>query len=326
MTVIADIERITAQDVDTEALQAVIDAFTNLSGRLLPEIELIILRLGEQPTQAQVNQAVRQIEELLAEELDDFAGYLNVILPQYEQQGFEFGTSQALLLMAVVFAFANIEQEPNSVPDAGDILGQMLAVGSPLYERLQIYGAYHAQQIADALKRILADGVGTREGARTIAEILRAVELALANPLADALRLTRTALLYAQREATRLNYLANSDVISGWQWFATLDDRVCMSCVVMHGTIHSLDETLQDHHNGRCAMIPIVGEPVLDSDAGIQWFESLSEVQQKAMLGVGKFDAWKAGNFDLPAVSVVYNDSVYGDMRREATLKELAER
>lgn len=323
MTLLDDIQQVTSQDVDTEALQAVLDAFVSLSGRLTPEIELRILRLGENPTQAQINEAVAQIQALLEEELDDFAGYLNTVLPQYEQDAFALGATHALLIIGLVYAFNNISQEPQSVPDAGDILGQMLTVGSPLYNRLQMYGAYHAEQIAQALKDALASGIGTREGAKTIAEILRAIELAIANPLADALRLTRTALLYAYRESTRLNYLANSDIISGWQWSAELDDRVCMSCVVMHGTIHSLEETLNDHHNGRCAMIPIVGEPIINSDAGIQWFEALSEAQQRAMLGKGKFEAWQAGKFELPDISTVYQDEVYGEMRREASLKGL---
>lgn len=318
-----DIQQVTSQDVDTEALQAVLDAFVNLSGRLTPEIELRILRLGENPTQAEINATIEEVQTLLEAELDDFAGYLNTVLPQYEQDAFVLGASHALLIIGLVYAFNNISQEPQSVPDAGDILEQMLSVGSPLYNRLQIYGAYHAEQIAQALKDALSNGVGPRAGAKPIAEILRLVETAIANPLADALRLTRTALLYAYRESTRLNYLANSDIISGWQWSAELDDRVCMSCVVMHGSVHTLDETLNDHHNGRCAMIPIVGTPILSDNAGIQWFNSLSDARQKAMMGKGRFEAWKEGKFDLPAISSEYNDEVYGNMRRETPLKEL---
>ena len=35
------------------------------------------------------------------------------------------------------------------------------------------------------------------------------------------------------------------------------DDRVCCSCLALHGTEFPLDETLDDHPNGRCAMIPV---------------------------------------------------------------------
>lgn len=318
------IERITAEEVDAEALQAVIDAFAGLSGRLLPEVELIISRLGDEPTQAQINKATAQIQNLLFEELDDFAGYLNTTLPQYEQQAFQLGATQAILLMTLLFSSTGVDQDPQSA-DGTDVLGQMLAPGSPLHTRLQMYGEYHAEQIANELKRILSSGIGARPGARAIAEIIRLVELAIANPLADALRLTRTALLYAQRESTRLNYIANSDVVTGWQWFASLDDRVCPVCATKHGTVYTLDETLNGHHNCRCVMIPIVGEPVIDENAGILWFESLSEAQQRSLLGIGKYEAWKSGKIKLPDIIGVREDEVYGSMVKEKSLRELLE-
>ena len=72
-------------------------------------------------------------------------------------------------------------------------------------------------------------------------------------------------------------------------------------------------------------MIPIVGEPIVQPDAGISWFMSLGEAQQKAMMGPGKYEAWKEGKFDLSDLTSVYNDEVYGEMRRETTLKELVQ-
>jgi len=187
---------------------------------------------------------------------------------------------------------------------------------------LQIYGAYHADSIAQALKDLITNTLSTGQGQSLIANIMRQAELIITNALADAIRLVRTSLLYSYREATRLNYSANG--VTQWQWLAQLDDRVCMSCVVMHGTIHSIDETLNDHHNGRCAMIPIVdGELLVEENAGQTWFNGLGQTQQKAMMGKGRYEAWKAGNFELPAISTFYDDAVYGQMRREASLKDL---
>jgi hypothetical protein len=315
------LDDITISEPDAEALQAVTDSFGNLYARIEPEIELIIRRLGDEPTTQQVTAAIEEIRALLEEELDDFAGYLNTTLPSYEQDAIQLGLTESLAILGLAYFYAGVDAEPQTAP--ADVLGQMLAVNSPLYNRLQMYGAYHAQQIADALLETIKGNLSELTGAQGIAKIMQASALASANALADAMRLTRTALLYSYREATRLNYVANSDTVSGWQWLAELDDRVCMSCVVMHGTIHGLDETLNDHHNGRCAMIPIVGEPVLQPDAGIQWFESLSAEQQKARMGNGRYEAWKAGSFELPEISKVYNDDVYGEMRRETPLKEL---
>ncbi|MFA5154641.1 MAG: hypothetical protein WC554_19000, partial [Clostridia bacterium] len=42
------------------------------------------------------------------------------------------------------------------------------------------------------------------------------------------------------------------DIVKGWVWMSTLDDVCCMSCVVMHGTMHTNDEVMDDHYNGHC--------------------------------------------------------------------------
>ena len=94
----------------------------------------------------------------------------------------------------------------------------------------------------------------------------------------------------------------------------------------MHGTIHPLDEVLNDHHNGRCVMLPYIkefGNQVEQS--GIEWFEGLSEAQQKAILGQGKFDAWKAGQFSLDQLSRENDNDVYGKMRGVTPLKDLVQ-
>jgi len=41
------------------------------------------------------------------------------------------------------------------------------------------------------------------------------------------------------------------------------------------------------------------------------------------MMGDNAYEAWRGGKFDLRDYTVEYSDSVYGVMRRQATLKEL---
>jgi len=97
----------------------------------------------------------------------------------------------------------------------------------------------------------------------------------------------------------------------------------------MHGTVHSFDETLDDHHNGRCAMIPIV--PLAESigikppeiEPGETVFGRLSDEEQRARMGPGKWEAWKAGKFQFSDLSQSYEDKVYGTMRGEPSLKAL---
>jgi hypothetical protein len=65
------------------------------------------------------------------------------------------------------------------------------------------------------------------------------------------------------------------------------------------------------------------GLPQPEIEPGEQWFKRQPEAFQRERMGPGRFDAWKAGKFDFRDLSVPYNDPVYGEMLREATLKGL---
>jgi len=118
--------------------------------------------------------------------------------------------------------------------------------------------------------------------------------------------------------------VANKSVLQGWVWNAAFDDRVCMSCIVMHGTIHPVEEPLNDHHNGRCVAIPLViGFPNPVTETGEQWFARQSEATQRSLMGREYYDAWRGGAFDLSEMSTTHRDEVYGDMRVQARLWQL---
>jgi len=137
--------------------------------------------------------------------------------------------------------------------------------------------------------------------------------------------MVRTAQLYSYREASRATYLANSGVVEGWYWSAFHSPSTCMSCIVMDGSFHPNTETLNDHYNGRCAMIPKVKgfPPAIDKGSGQSWFKGQTPEIQKQMMGAKKWDAWKAGKFDLEDISKMVDDPVYGSMRVETSLKDL---
>jgi hypothetical protein len=215
-------------------------------------------------------------------------------------------------------------------PDQINTIIGFLAPGSPLFRRIDILAKYHAPRVRDQLVESIALGFGPSKTAGNIAPLLadvdKAFKISMANPFADATRLARTALLWSYREASRANYQANSDEVSGWQWYAQLDETTCMSCVAMHGTIHPLDEPLDDHHHGRCTPIPVVlGNALIDEDSGSSWFDELSEEKQKSMMGSGAHDAWKSGKFDLSQLSHQVEDDVYGAIRTVTPLKDLVE-
>jgi hypothetical protein len=194
----------------------------------------------------------------------------------------------------------------------------LLGPGSPLRLRMtQRLGQAVGQAVADKLIQAIAQQINPRQTQR----MLRAT---FGQGLDWSLQATRTATIWAHREATRLTYAANGNIVSGWVWRSARDGRTCLSCIAMDGTVHPLSEKLNDHHNGRCFAQPVlsVGEHP-KRETGIEWFNKQDPARQKAMMGPGAFDAWKGGKFDLRDYPRTYVDDVYGQMRRQATLQEL---
>lgn len=165
--------------------------------------------------------------------------------------------------------------------------------GSPLRALFDALGPSVSQGVRDALTTALATGMNPRETAR-------AVRRAFGMGLNRALRIARTEQIRAYREATRRNYENNSDIIAGWQWMCACDRRSCASCWAMHGSIHSVKETLDDHPNGRCTMLPIVkGFKNPLQRMGAELFDRLPESDQRHILGNAMKLAYDAGEVVL---------------------------
>lgn len=187
--------------------------------------------------------------------------------------------------------------------------------------------SYHAERAADMVLTAIAAGVNPRQ----TADLLRDYFVSSKRPLVDALRLARTTQLYAAREGTRQIFERTG--VEQWIWSANLSDpRTCLSCVCMHGTVHPVSEILNDHHQGRCAAIPVTPrwaelgiaggrEPVIET--GIDWFRRQPPERQRAVMGPRYYEAWTAGAFRLEQVPRVYRDNIFGSMRRKSTLAEL---
>jgi hypothetical protein len=207
--------------------------------------------------------------------------------------------------------------------EAVESLSGMVSPASPLRRALvDRLGAAVAQQVADTL----VEGIALGRNPRTI------FREGMAQGLTWSLSTVRTAQMYAYREATRANYQANRDVVSGWRWKATFDGRTCMSCLAMHGTLHTVDEVLNDHHQGRCTAIPVVplaqqmGIPEPDLGDAQTWFLKRTEAQQKAQMGPGMWEEFNAGRVGFKDLSTTYIDPVYGMMRRPPTLRDVMQR
>jgi SPP1 gp7 family putative phage head morphogenesis protein len=67
----------------------------------------------------------------------------------------------------------------------------------------------------------------------------------------------RTEVLSAARDGVHDSMQANSDVVTGWIWNAAEDDTTCEVCWAMNGSVHSIDEPMDETHvNCRCIQDP----------------------------------------------------------------------
>lgn len=195
--------------------------------------------------------------------------------------------------------------------------------GSPLRTALvNRLGPAVAERMADALVDAISLGMNPR---RTAALVRRELGVGLTWSLTTA----RTAQLWSYREASRANYVANSNIVESWTWYASLDSRCCLSCIAMHGTEHPVTDVLNDHHAGRCVALPNVrnarqlGLSQPEVEPGEAWFNRQPQATQRQRMGPGMFGAWRAGEFRFGELSQRYEDAIYGTMLRESSLRGL---
>jgi hypothetical protein len=311
---------------DLVAMDRLIQAYRSLYGRLSADIDALALEIAREgiatATQLYRMDRYRRLLAQTADELQKFQALTAAEIELAARLGIELGEKQARELVAASLTGRTTTRLAgvfHRLPT--DVIEQLLGFlqpGGPLYERLGNMASAGVDTIVQALAEAVAKGYNPRRIAGIMNNQYGMV-------LTNALRMTRTAQLYSYRESSRASYLANSDVVIGWQWHAELDDSVCLSCVASHGSIHPIDETLNDHYNGRCSMLPITREfgAHLPEDQGKRWFENLSDAEQERMMGHAKHEAWKENRFEFEKLVIVHADAVYGPMKTEASLKEL---
>lgn len=248
-------------------------------------------------------------------EMDGFARQTSTLSRQLGQQAITHGLDAALdmsLIQADVRA-AWLHPDP-------DMLQRLLAYAdSPDFQaRAGEFGENAAANFADTLLALTAQGKSGDFITRRMTEWFNL-------PYAWADNQVRTMQMYSYRGASHAAYAANPRVIESWMWWAALDDRVCMSCVAQHGSIHPTTDTLNDHHRGRCAPLPVVrGTTWANSvQTGPEWFAAQPPEVQRRMLGRSLFGDYQRGRLNVGEMSSHYHDAIYGDMLRQATVREM---
>jgi hypothetical protein len=305
-------------------LDRLIAAYKGLAGRLKDKIDLLVLELeklgpitGGQLARAQ---RYKQLMDAIASELEKYSVYMDTELKTIAQAALSQATLDASALTRLSATQAGVTASLNKLPnDTIKTLLGFLSDESPLYKRLYQL----APTTVDRISSKLIEGVGLGYNPQKVGNMI--VDL-LGEGLSSAMRWARTTQMWTYREAGRATMVANADILDGWVWFAILDDAVppCESCLAKHGELFPLDETLDDHYNGRCVAIPhVAGDDNPVQQTGEDWFSSLDPEKQKEILGAGKLEAYNDGKFEFGQLSRQVPDDVFGSMRVGVPLKDL---
>ena len=305
---------------ERQSAMRLVRAYGGVYQQILPQIEALTLELEATPNVSLWKKVkLRRLKDLKRQielEVSRFSTFMEGDLREGIFRSIDLGGQYSRAMVGAFVPGVRIRWNKLS-SEAIEMLLGFMSEGSSLRQSLDALGPGVADLVAETLTKSLALGMNPR---RIAAELRGAV----GQGLTWALRTSRTTQLYAYREATRANYVANGDVVQGWRWLAAKDRRTCLACLAMDGREFPLSQPLEDHWNGRCTMVPVlIGMERVQFETGREWFEKQPEAVQQAMMGKAKWEAWQNKQFEFEQLSVRKPDRAWGHMRFEATLKEL---
>ena len=307
----------TITDTQTRVLVAAwADAWNNVADEL--DQALTVLTADGIPTRAQVRRSRRLARALdtIGAQLEDLAAQAGVVivgdLPTAMQLA---GTTNAALIAT---------QLPPMAGAAGLVVGwdrvdprAIAAIITRTTQQIHASTWPLADQAVAAMRVNLVRGLAAGDNPRTTAaRMMRDTGRTFDGGLARALTLARTETLDAMRAARTLSDEANTSVLDGWTWTASLGPRTCPACWAMHGTDFPLGAPgPEGHPNCRCTAVPrtktwaelgftgIEEPPSLLPDAAAT-FAALDPQEQLHILGPARFKAWQAGDYPMSSWAV----------------------
>jgi len=240
-----------------------------------------------------------------------FAGDADRTTQQGQRRAIDEATSHAGELIrtgAGTFQRANLEATYQLVGTLGD--------GSPLRATLESAARGAVEAAEDILTTAVATGKNPRVAAREMKD-------AAGVPAVRASTIARTEILRSYRSASLDNYQANDDVLEGWVWLATLDNRTCAVCWIQHGSQFSLDEEFGSHPNCRCSPMPLLIGVPSGVESGALRLERASAETLSAVLGPRTYEAYLNKQIALRDLVGVKEDPEWGTVRYRRPLREL---
>jgi SPP1 gp7 family putative phage head morphogenesis protein len=154
---------------------------------------------------------------------------------------------------------------------------------------------------ARTVNRVLLEGIAVGQNPRDAARtLMMRVNRTLDGGVVRAERLMRTEMLDAYRNAQTVVTADNTDVVGEVEWWASADDRTCVSCWAMHGERFPVGTAgPDDHPNGRCVFIPVVNPEFAallpEGPSKEELWGRLSPEQQQRVLGPSRYDLTGGG-------------------------------
>jgi len=296
---------------------------------LSTEVETMRLA-GEEVSRGRIArlERLRAIQVQVETEMAGYAQFASEDIIAQKRESLVAGERDSANLIQYAFppgSSINIDQYRMPRAAVENLVGFMQD-GSPLRDVI----AKYAGDAAEDFGATMVTGLTAGWGPRKLAQELRQ---AYGMGLTDSLRLARTENLRAYRTASRQTYEANSDVVKGWQRHADRGDRTCLACIMLDSTFYTVAQDMDDHVMGRCTLLPVTKtyaelgidapEPQFQEETAREWFERQDEATQRKMMGEGKFEAWKAGEFTLEDIPHKTTDAVWGDSWTPRPLYEL---
>jgi F like protein len=275
---------------------------------------------------------LQHIKALITGEMSHYGTLARATVGRLQQSGVQLGSEAAQAQLSATVPASVSWSFGVPLPSAMHHLVSATQPGSPLSDLFTPFG----HDAAEAASQALITGISTGMSPSAIAPL---IQQALDVPRWKALSISRTETLRSYRSAQLENFRANDDVVDGWIWIAALVNS-CAACIAMHGTFHSLDETMDEHVNGACTQVPhtkdwseiLAGTGIDTSDledtsisvqSGADWFDEQDEATQRNILGNAKYDAWNHGDFSLNDLVGHSHDPDWGGAIYEKPLKEL---
>jgi SPP1 gp7 family putative phage head morphogenesis protein len=274
-------------------------------------------------------QRLEKLQRQIKAELDNFAEFADRRIRKEQSLAVESARNESVELMEAAL------NKPPDIPisftrlpkEAFQNMVGVLQNGSPLRSLLDELGPQVSAAISEALTTGIALG-------RSVRQIARQIRDAGGIGLTRALRISRTEVMRSYRNASHQSYKANSNVVKGWIWTSALGRRTCASCWANHGSFHTLDETLDDHPQGRCVPTPKtktwaeLGYPdIADTqmviEDGATRFARLSADEQRQILGDAGYRAYSAGAVSLSDFAGTRTSAEWGSTSHRRSLREI---